>query len=64
MQETSMHESSKSHFQHGFQLRLGGHGRNALDILETTCNQEVFHIARTNVNSHVHCLTIQSGGRK
>jgi len=32
----------------------------ALDILETTCNQEVFHITRTNANSHVHCLAISS----
>ncbi len=38
MQETFAHKSLKSHFQHGFQLTLGGHDQEALDILETTCN--------------------------
>jgi hypothetical protein len=56
--ETFAHGSSESHFQHEFLLTLGGHGREALDILQTTCNQEVFHIARTNENSHMYCSTI------
>jgi hypothetical protein len=59
VQENSTLESLDSHVQHGIPSRLSGHGHETLDILKTTYNQEVFHIARTIVNSQVHCSTIQ-----
>ncbi len=52
-------ESLDSLIRSGIPLRSNGHGREALDILETICNQEVFHIARTIVNSKICCLAIQ-----
>jgi hypothetical protein len=58
LQKTFAHGSLESHFQCGIQSTLNNHGQEALDIFETTCNQKVFHIARTNANSNVHCSTI------
>jgi hypothetical protein len=53
-------ESPKSFIRSGIPLRSNGHGRKALDILETTCNQEVFHMARMIANSKICCLAIRS----
>jgi hypothetical protein len=46
-------QSWKSHIRRGIQSRLGGHGHEALDIIESACNQEIFHIARVIMNSQV-----------
>ncbi len=58
------HQPQESSIQHGIQSRFGSHGRKATYILENTCNQEIFHIARTIANSKVQCLVIQFEGRK
>ncbi len=64
MQENSTLESSDSHVWCRIPSRLSGHGHEALDIFETTYNQEVFHIAWTIANSQVHYSTIYSKQRK
>ncbi len=64
VQENIVHEYLKSFIWNGILSRLSVHGRKALDILKTTCNQEVFHIARMITNSKVHCLAIQFEGHK
>ncbi len=64
MQLGCAHQPQESSIQHGIQLRFGSHGRKATYILENTCNQEIFHIARTIANSKVQCLVIQFEGRK
>jgi hypothetical protein len=51
VQENIVHEYLKSFIRNGIPSRLSVHGRKALDILKTTCNQEVFHIARMITNS-------------
>jgi hypothetical protein len=58
------HQPQESSIQHGIQSRLGNHGWKATYILKSTCNQEIFHIARTIANSKVQCLVIQFEGRK
>jgi len=56
VQENIIHEYLKSFIQNGIPSRLNVHGWKALDILKTTCNQEVFDIAKMITNSKVHCL--------
>ncbi len=64
MQENFTFEFLDSHVRHGIPSRLNGHGHEALDILETIYNQEVFPIAQTIANSQVLYSTIQSKGHK
>ncbi len=50
VQENIVLEFPKSLMQPSIPLKLCNHGWKALDILETTCNQDVFHIARMITN--------------
>jgi len=64
VQGNCAHQLQENSIQCGIQSKLGSHGHKATNIFESTCNQEIFHIARMVANSQLQCSVIQFEGCK